>query len=1084
MNERFWICGQPCEPLERLATNNVVVVTIDHMRKLTFLFLCFLHSLTYGQEYDGHAITNNYTLRKLGGQVFNIVQDDRGVMYFGMGKGVVEYDGKYWREIPLPSKVGAFSFAKSKEGVIYVGGTNEFGYLTFDDNGRTIFKDLADSMRKENVIGDVYSARNTSKFVYFHTPTHIFQYEKSKKEIIPFEGKQHGFTLGSFVLDDTYFFSGLEKGLLKIEDNKIVKAPHSDFFKDQDNTTFLFGASQFDPETQLIIGYNPNIHLYSPSATAPRSMQLESEDFFKDNFPYTSTPTLHGSYHFLGSLGKGGILINKHGKILQQYNIKNGINSDEILHAYQDKQQNIWLGLSDGISKTEPGIDLMQWKGNDLFKGDVFYAYLLQDKLFVLTSQEIFVIAPNKNPVTLKGGSTHMQKWGMKMFKTEGSSKLLFAAGGGIYELADDKFNELYQSETGHSKFFIHQSNKNPNRLITNQGNALLSFRYENNRWVEEGVWKEMERDNLRKIAETRDGEIWLGTYTTGLIKVIPNFKNIKEPLKVAYYGLEHGLPSLNRCVPIVYQDKILVGTEKGLYIYLPKEDRFEPYCELGKQFCDGTMGIYHFVEADAGTIYMAPYNGQVTSLKLRKNAKPVALFQPFKRIPEMRIDKIEVGSQGDVWIAGEEGIFRYDASQDTKDYNQPFNCLIRKVAIHNDSVVFWGNESRAFESQGSQMELPYQHRNVRFEFAAPFFDQEEKTLYSYCLKGYDDDWSEWALQTEKEYTNLSEDTYTFMVRAKNVYDVESSIANFEFTILPPWYRTWWAFFSYLVLAATAIAVSMKVYHYRLIRNKIRLQKIIKERTLKIEQQNIELVSQKRKLEIQAKNQKQIIETKDKIFSILGHDLMAPISSLAGLLDLVSQKSISPQVLQLYTDNLRTNVRQVYFTLNNLLFWAKGQMQGLVCNPQLFNLNDLLESNFDLMQEIAFSKRIQLVSTLHQNVMIWADRDQIGIVLRNLLSNALKFTPADGSVRVGATKIGDSWEVFVQDTGVGITDENMAKIFTANVTTFGTDGERGTGLGLSLCREMLQMNGGHIWVVSEVGKGTGFYFTLPASNER
>lgn len=1050
------------------------------------MLLLFAVCPAISQQYKGHPLAKSYSVKELGSQVFNIIQDDRGVMYFGMGKGVVEYDGKYWREIPLPSKMGAFSFAKSKEGIIYVGGTNDFGYLKFDTQGKTVFEDLTHLLKKKITIGDVYSALNTNKFVYFHTPTHIFQYDKSNKEIITFEGKVHGFTVGSFVLGDTYFFCGLENGLLKIENNEIVKAPHSDFFIDQDKTTFLFGASPFDAQTQLIIGFNPNIHLYSTSPTPPKSLQLESQDFLKDNFPYTSTPTQDGKYHFLGSLGRGGILIDKQGKILQQYNKQTGVSSDEILHVYQDKQQNFWLGFTNHINKTEPSLDLIHWNSNLHYKGDMFYAYLHQDKLYVLTSQEIFVITPDKAPEFLKGGNTHTQKWDMKMFNAEGSSKLLFAAGGALYELAHDKVIEIYQSKTSSGKFFIHQSKKNPNRLITNQDNALLSFRFEKNRWVEEGVWKDMERDNIRKIAETRDGEIWLGTHTTGLIKVIPNFKNIKEPLKVDYYGLEHGLPSLNRCVPLIYRDKILVGTEKGLFIYLPDKDHFEPYCELGEQFCDGSMGVYHFEQAKDGTIYVAPYKGQVSCIKLDKNDGLKWISQPFKRIPEMRIDKIEADSLDVVWVAGEEGVFRYDSKRDTRDYSQAFDCLIRKVIVNKDSVLYWGNDREMTEHQSTPTNLVYANRDVRFEFAAPFFDQEEKTLYSYRLKGYDGDWSEWSHQAEKEYTNLSEDTYTFMVRAKNVYDIESTIASYEFTILPPWYRTWWAFFLYMALAVMVIAAATKVYHYGLVKKRIRLQKIVKERTLKINQQNIELVSQKEKLQIQAENLKQIIEAKDKLFSILGHDLRAPISSLAGLMDLVSQNSISPQILQMYTDKLKTSVKQVHFTLNNLLFWAKGQMQGLVCKPQLFNLNDLLENNFALMQEIAFSKRIQMISLVHQNVTLWADKDHIDMVLRNLLSNAIKFTPSEGTVRVGATQIGDTWEVFVQDTGVGINDENIAKIFSSNaiVTTQGTDGERGTGLGLSLCREMIEMNGGRIWVVSAVGRGTGFYFTLPATNAR
>lgn len=237
-------------------------------------------------------------------------------------------------------------------------------------------------------------------------------------------------------------------------------------------------------------------------------------------------------------------------------------------------------------------------------------------------------------------------------------------------------------------------------------------------------------------------------------------------------------------------------------------------------------------------------------------------------------------------------------------------------------------------------------------------------------------------------------------------------------------------------------------------------------------------------MEAQAENLAQVINTKDRIFAILGHDLRSPIDSLTHLMKLVSQKSISLDVLQMYTDKLKVNVKHVHVTLTNLLFWANGQMQGLAIKPQVLELYRLVETNFNLVQEVALEKRILLINLIRQNVTVWADQDQVDIILRNLINNAIKFTRFYGTIRVGASLKSDCWEIFVQDSGVGIAPENLAAIFKANIgySTFGTEGEKGTGLGLAICQEMITMNGGKIWLESEVGKGTTIFFTLRIQN--
>ena len=227
-------------------------------------------------------------------------------------------------------------------------------------------------------------------------------------------------------------------------------------------------------------------------------------------------------------------------------------------------------------------------------------------------------------------------------------------------------------------------------------------------------------------------------------------------------------------------------------------------------------------------------------------------------------------------------------------------------------------------------------------------------------------------------------------------------------------------------------------------------------------------------------------ETKTKLFSIIGHDLRGPIGGLQGLLQMFSDGEMTRNEFFEFIPKLKKDVDHIYFTLNNLLSWGNSQMNGAKTKPGVFALESLVDDNINLLSELAKSKSIKIVSELGGNTLIWSDSNQIDIVVRNLISNALKFTPENGMITIKAQEKNDQWEISVRDTGVGMDKVTVEKIFkkNANITTYGTNNEKGTGLGLSLCKEMVEKNGGSIWVESVLRKGSTFFFTLPKAEDK
>jgi signal transduction histidine kinase len=223
--------------------------------------------------------------------------------------------------------------------------------------------------------------------------------------------------------------------------------------------------------------------------------------------------------------------------------------------------------------------------------------------------------------------------------------------------------------------------------------------------------------------------------------------------------------------------------------------------------------------------------------------------------------------------------------------------------------------------------------------------------------------------------------------------------------------------------------------------------------------------------------------TKDKLFSIIGHDLKGPINALGSVLTMFNDNEITCEEFSTFAPKFKTDVDAISFTLNNLLSWGRTQMTGSKKEPTSFDMRMLAEENIRFLHEISINKGITITNNILTNTNVWADRNQIDVVIRNLLSNALKFTNKKGVIAINAIEKNNIVKISVTDNGIGMSPEVISKIFNGQetnlISTYGTDNEKGTGLGLSLCKEMVENNGGEIWVESKIDKGSTFHFTLP-----
>lgn len=251
-----------------------------------------------------------------------------------------------------------------------------------------------------------------------------------------------------------------------------------------------------------------------------------------------------------------------------------------------------------------------------------------------------------------------------------------------------------------------------------------------------------------------------------------------------------------------------------------------------------------------------------------------------------------------------------------------------------------------------------------------------------------------------------------------------------------------------------------------------------------ITSQKEEIQQQKEKIQIQASKLAHVNSSKDKIFNIISHDLKSPIASLKGILSIPNRQDLSDDQFNEFKKSLDERVNNVSNTLNNLLTWSKSQMGGLNNSPIQLELYPLLIEKKELYQPIAHKKGVDLNFDVPRDLKVFADPDLIKIVAQNLLGNAIKFTNPNDKIDISAHKIDRDIQICIKDTGIGISEEDQQKLFdeTSHFTSYGTDGEKGTGIGLLLSKEIIIKSGGRIWVESEKGKGSSFCFTIPSAN--
>ncbi|MFA9388170.1 MAG: two-component regulator propeller domain-containing protein [Prolixibacteraceae bacterium] len=393
------------------------------------------------------------------------------------------------------------------------------------------------------------------------------------------------------------------------------------------------------------------------------------------------------------------------------------------------------------------------------------------------------------------------------------------------------------------------------------------------------------------------------------------------------------------------------------------------------------------------------------------------------------------------------------------------------KIDIHRSKVTNGSLELC------STIRLKHEERNFTIGFSSMEFNPSFKSSYYYQLEGLNDNWTESSYSKNSvQYTNLDPGTYNFKVKACNNDGIfHPNDSSIQIVVLPAWWQT--ILFKILlvvvILSITAIIIYLRSRD--LIRSKLKLESLVKKRTAEIFGQKEQIEHQKTELEVANR-------TKNTFFSILGHDLKNPLCTIDQFneLLLLEHGQISEETQLNYYKILKKTSTQTLQLLDDIIVWAKAQTNRIKINLRPIRIDDLFETSINQCESLALNKGIGILIPRKTQFIVSADLPSVQTIIRNLITNAIKFSDQGSKITIQAEEQENEIIIKISDQGVGMTKAQCNDLFKIEkiISRTGTKGEEGTGLGLILCKEFVQLNGGRIWVESEEGKGTTFFFTL------
>lgn len=766
---------------------------------------------------EGSFLVDTFSPKVYGAlpQNWAAVEDLRGIMYFGNTEGLLEYDGVSWRRIRVSNGSTVRALAVDQNGTVWVGAQKEFGRLRPGPQGELVYASLTDAVpASDRDFSDVWSVFATPQGIYFASYERLFRWSPDGKFRVWRPRTRFGH---AHFVNGTVYVVEIGAGLERVRGDRLEMVPGGERFAKEDVTAMA------PLGTDLLAFTRDGMFHETPRGFEP--LVTSASQTIKADGVYSCAALPDGRIA-VATVRAGLVLLDANGGLERSFEKSDGLDGQTVTSIYPDREGGVWLTLNNGLAHFPLAVS--RFDQSTGLKGDVYAVAREDGALYAGTYLGLYRLKTEAGRRPVFEPVAGAQASIMALLPSD--TGLLVGGAGGVRRVTGDRAVVEYSGDV----YDLCRSTRNPDFLYAVGRGGLARLRWNGRRWVED---REIPSGGLefRAVGEDNDGAVWVATRSE-MLRV--DFAS-DTPRVVRYHehaGVPAGFTNIYRV-----RGRLVFATPAGLRRF--DGVRFVPDATFGPAFADGKRAVSVVREGRFGRVWISGdgYNGFLTP-------KPTGDYD-WHPMPMLGTGIGEfyasaIDPDGIVWAAGSEGwLARYEPALAGPQQN---------VTVMLRGAQALGSQKALFGGAGplpATLRLPYRENALRFEFAAPFYDGQNAIEYQVKLDGSDRAWSPWTKEARKDYTNLWEGRYTFRVRARLPYGAAGSEAEFHFGVLPPWYRTWWAFVLYAAAAATALWIFVQWRLALLAAKNRRLEAVVAERTVELRREHEALLAQEEKTE-------------------------------------------------------------------------------------------------------------------------------------------------------------------------------------------------------------------------------------------
>jgi ligand-binding sensor domain-containing protein/DNA-binding CsgD family transcriptional regulator len=783
-----------------------------------FLLLLFLPLSVCCQNTIGLPDVINYSKQVYGGglQNWDIKQDKNGIIYAANNEGLLSFDGKKWSLHSLPNKTIVRSVEIGFNNKIYVGGQDELGYFAPAKNGQLQYTSLTQFIpAKDKSFGDVWDIIIFNTNVFFRSGNKVFKFtnEAVATYYAPLEWSYIGVCNGHLYAHD------YKAGLMVFEND--IWAPLSVKITSPLNGP-VTNILPVDKDNALITTLKDGLFILSANTISKLSSANNS--FFATERIYAAA-TINNDWVALATNNSGVYIIDHQANIIQRFSDKEGLQNNNVLSIFLDRQSNLWLGLNNGIDLIAYNSAIKQINPV-LQNGSGYTAIIYNNSLYTGTSNGLYSVAlqPMKDLSFSKGvfaavNNGNAQTWALAQI----NNQLLLGNHDGAFVINHNTAQPI-STNRGFWNFLPMSGTFPTAQMVSGNYKGLSFFDFNNGQFTLTGQVQGF-TESSRFVAIDKYNNIWVSHPYHGIFKTS---KNNDGTYDTTLYTDKKGLPSILDNHIYKIKNEVVVATVKGVFIYNPTKDIFEASAFYNKLL--GNQSIRYLKEDVAGNIWFI--HEKILGVVDMSGKEPVIIYLPELNNKMLSgFEFIYPVDKNNIFLGGEKGFFHINYEKYKKTLPD-LQVQIRTVRVINkkDSLLFAGYFAAVNEKQVQDAtavpQISDDWKTIRFEFSTAVFGYPSNLEYSYRLKGFDANWSDWTTRTEKEYTNLPAGSFRFEVKVRSNLGNESAAADYAFKMLPPWYKTIWANLFYLLFLGAGL---FSLYRWQKKKFKTQLEKYEEE---------------------------------------------------------------------------------------------------------------------------------------------------------------------------------------------------------------------------------------------------------------